>query len=78
MKPETNATTEASAVQPGDLPADQRRYQQVAGPAEQRDPGALGDRIELRLRRHRRRDVTVVIVIKVHREFEVARTAELP
>ena len=39
----------------GDVPAEQRRHQQVARPAEQARPGTLGDRIQLRQRLGRRR-----------------------
>ena len=59
-KPPTNAATARNAAQP-DRPAHHGGQQQVAGTAEQRDPGSLGHRVERRQRGRHRRDEFPVI-----------------
>src|SRR6266487_1461238 len=51
----------------GDLPRQRGGDEQVAGAAEERGPGAPGDRIEFRLRRQLRRDIALVRVVVVDR-----------
>src|SRR5690606_11059106 len=48
---------------PGDLPVEYDRDQQVDRAADQRDPGALGERVGARQRRGRGRDEVAVLVL---------------
>jgi glucokinase len=67
--------------QPRHLPARRGGYHQIARPAEQRRPGALGHRVQLGQRRRGRRDEVLLVVIRrrpVGRDTARRRPADPP